>query len=181
MSLVAVSQLNCKEDVTSREIKKLLGNATRRTDKLTLLSLLAVKPLKHLLNSSCGLYIASVNPDEKNMQDLLEAVCIHNTPPKPFQFVNSVSNAVGFYLAKELGLEGPNLFIGSNEEVWKNLIMLANLDIGNSVKQALLINCINLVDSKVEVALFNAPLYCLEEVSFEQLSQLTSDFSQQSI
>ena len=125
MSLIAASQLHCRAEVTEREIKQHLEKAPRRTNRVTLLSLLATKPIQHLLNPSCGLYIASINPDEKNMQELLEAVCINKVPPKPFQFVNSVSNATGFYLAKELGLEGPNLFIGSNDEVWKNLIMIA--------------------------------------------------------
>lgn len=181
MSLIAASQLHCRAEVTEREIKQHLEKAPRRTNRVTLLSLLATKPIQHLLNPSCGLYIASINPDEKNMQELLEAVCINKVPPKPFQFVNSVSNATGFYLAKELGLEGPNLFIGSNDEVWKNLIMLANLDLGRSVKQALLINCINYAESSIEVVLLEGALLGVEENSFELLAAQTPNFSQASI
>lgn len=181
MNILAASQLNCSSSITDREIKQKIGSAPRRTDRLTLLSLLAAKPLKHLLHSSCGLYVASVNPDEKNMQELLEAVCIQKTPPKPFQFVNSVSNAAGFYLAKELQLEGPNLFIGSNDQVWGNLIMLANLDLACTVKQALLINCINLADSRIEVILLDAPISVSEKTDFDLLCQQALSFNKTSI
>lgn len=181
MSVLAASQLHSSASVTDREIKQQITAAPRRTDRLTLLSLLATKPLQHLLNSSCGLYVASVNPDEKNMRELLEAVCIQKTSPKPFQFVNSVSNAAGFYLAKELQLEGPNLFIGSNDQVWNNLIMLANMDLACTVKQALLINCINLTDPKIEVILLDAPLTIPEKADFDQLYQQAQNFSSSSL
>lgn len=181
MSILAASLLNCSSSITDREIKQKIGSAPRRTDRLTLLSLLAAKPLKHLLHSSCGLYVASVNPDEKNMRELLEAVCIQKTSPKPFQFVNSVSNAAGFYLAKELQLEGPNLFIGSNDQVWNNLIMLASLDLACTVKQALLINCINLAEAKIEVILLDAPLTVSGQTDFDRLCQQAKKFSSSSL
>jgi len=181
MSLIAASQLHCGAEVTEREIKQHIGKAPRRTNRVTLLSLLATQPLQHLLSSSCGLYVATVYPDEKNMRELLEAVCIEKTPPKPFQFVNSVSNSVGFYLAKELQLEGPNLFIGSNNNVWSNLTMLANLDLDQSLEQALLINCCNLAEAWVEVLLLDGPLSGIETSSFELLAQQTANFSKVSI
>lgn len=181
MSILAASLLNCSSSITDREVKQKIGSAPRRTDRLTLLSLLAAKPLKHLLHSSCGLYVASVNPDEKNMQELLNAVCIQKLAPKPFQFVNSVSNAAGFYLAKELQLEGPNLFIGSNDNVWNNLLMLAKLDLACTVKQALLINCINLAAPRIEVILLDAPLIVSGLTDFDRLCQQTPNFSSSSL
>src|SRR5574344_327483 len=58
------------------------------------------------------------------------------------EFVNSVSNAAGFYLAQLLELEGPNLCLGSHAHIWPQLLQLAHSDLtAGLVSQALLINC----------------------------------------
>ncbi len=71
---------------------------------------------------------------------LLEAVCVQHKQPKPFEFVNSVSNAAGFHVAQQLGLEGPNLFIGGGPRAWSQLLGLAQVDLHDGVvSQALLL------------------------------------------
>lgn len=172
MSVVAASRLICAGDPTDRVLKQRLESPPRRTDRLTLLSLVAAGPLSAHLRPDCGLYAASVIPDAANMKTMLEAVCLAGTPPKPFQFVNSVSNAIGFYLARELGLEGPNLFIGANDRVWDNLIRLASPDLAAGLSQALLINCDNQNAAPVvEVVLLDAVPDRGEGVDFDVLSR----------
>jgi hypothetical protein len=69
-------------------------------------------------------------------------VCVQHKQPKPFVFVNSVSNAAGFHIAQQLGLEGPNLFIEAGENVWPQLQALAKLDLADGgIEQALLLVC----------------------------------------
>jgi hypothetical protein len=174
LSLLAASLLQCHRDITERELKRQLDAAPRRTDRLTLLSLLAVQPIRQQLQSDCGLYVASVNPDEKNMQELLESVCIQQMAPKPFQFVNSVSNAAGFHLAKALQLQGPNLFISAGAQVWDNLLRLAGLDLRLGLSQALLIHCNNGHNARVEVLLLDSPLHVPPQTDFDQLKALAA-------
>lgn len=179
MSVVAASRLICADAPADRTLKQQLDSAPRRTDRLTLLCLVAARPLVDHLGPDCGLYVASAVPDAANMKSMLEAVCLRGVPPKPFQFVNSVSNAIGFYLARELGLAGPNLFIGTSDSVWDNLIRLANPDLEAGLSQALLINCDNQGAAPVvEVLLLDAALECDEGVNFDLLYRGCSAYTE---
>src|SRR5690606_37649669 len=106
-----------------------LDNPPRRTDRLTLLALLAAAPLRAHMQADSGLYLAATWPARQNMFALLESVCAQQKLPKPFEFVNSVSNAAGFHVAQQLGLQGPNLFIGAGPQVWGHLLDLAGNDL----------------------------------------------------
>ena len=87
-------------------------------------------------------YVASTYPARTTMSSLLNTVCTEQRQPKPFEFVNSVSNAAGFHIAQQLKLNGPNLFISANVQVWQQLSMLAACDLKSGIiKQALLVFC----------------------------------------
>lgn len=117
-----------------------LASPPRRIDRLILQALLCSAPLKAKVRRDCGLYLASRHPARGTMGSLLDAVCVNQLQPKPFEFVNSVSNAAGFHVAAQLGLEGPNLFIGAGPRAWKQLQALAGLDLADGlISQALLV------------------------------------------
>lgn len=134
-----------------------LPSTPRRIDRLILQALLCTAPLKAKVRPDCGLYLASRHPARGTMGSLLDSVCVHKLQPKPFEFVNSVSNAAGFHVAAQLGLEGPNLFIGAGPNVWKHLQALASLDLADGLSgQALLV----LIDEDDE---FEAQAVLIEE------------------
>lgn len=143
MKVIAASEVR-GQGRSDAQLKAALGshlpNPPRRTDRLTLLALLAAAPLKAQLQSDSGLYVASTWPARQNMFALLESVCAQQKLPKPFEFVNSVSNAAGFHVAQQLGLQGPNLFIGAGPQVWGHLLDLAGNDLERAqVRQALVL------------------------------------------
>lgn len=146
MKVIAASQVRGNAAVDDKALKAQLGHyleqPPRRVDRLILQALLAAAPLKPQLRANSGLYLAATYPARPTMQALLEAVCVQQKLPKPFEFVNSVSNAAGFHVAQQLGLRGPNLFIGAGATVWRDLWMLAETDLSEGrVDQALLILC----------------------------------------
>lgn len=121
-------------------IGEYLPRPPRRVDRLTLLALLVAAPLKEHVQADSGLYLAATYPARSNMFALLESVCAQHKLPKPFEFVNSVSNAAGFHVAQQLGLQGPNLFIGAGTQVWGQLLDLAGSDLERAqVRQALVL------------------------------------------
>lgn len=121
-------------------IGEFLAKPPRRLDRLTLLSLLVAAPLKAHLQADSGLYLAATYPARANMFALLNSVCAQHKLPKPFEFVNSVSNAAGFHVAQQLGMQGPNLFIGAGTQVWGQLLDLAGSDLERAqVRQALVL------------------------------------------
>jgi hypothetical protein len=142
MRVIAASQVT-GQGVADTALKRVLNeyvpNPPRRVDRLTLLALLGAAPLKQALHPDSGIYLAATYPARPNMFGLLEAVCVQHRLPKPFEFVNSVSNAAGFHVAQQLGINGPNLFIGAGPQVWGNLLELAGCDLEHAqVRQALL-------------------------------------------
>src|SRR3989338_3105156 len=144
MTVIAASEVHGLASISDKELKTALSqwldNPPRRIDRLILQCLLAAAPLKSQVRRNCGLYLASAHPARPTMQALLEAVCVQHKQPKPFEFVNSVSNAAGFHVAQQLGLEGPNLFIGGGPRAWSQLLGLAQVDLHDGVvSQALLL------------------------------------------
>ncbi|MGY4531429.1 hypothetical protein ACVW0Y_000539 [Pseudomonas sp. TE3786] len=144
MNVIAASEIRGSASTSDKDLKaalsQWLSNPPRRIDRLIFQALLGAAALKEHVRSDCGLYLASRHPARPTMIALLEAVCVQHKQPKPFEFVNSVSNAAGFHVAQQLGLEGPNLFIGAGPRVWSQLLGLARLDLqAQVISQALLL------------------------------------------
>lgn len=175
MSVIAASEVHGLAATCDKQLKAALGqwldNPPRRIDRLILQCLLAAAPLKSRVRSNCGLYLASVHPARATMGALLDAVCVQHKQPKPFEFVNSVSNAAGFHIAQQLGIDGPNLFIGAGAQVWAQLQALANLDLQDGViEQALLLVCDERGNFCVQALLLEGAIDNACASSFSQLS-----------
>ncbi|WP_220816158.1 hypothetical protein [Pseudomonas paralcaligenes] len=158
MTVIAASEISGSAALDDKALKAALGqylsSPPRRIDRLIFQALLGAALLKDRVRSDCGLYLASRHPARPTMGALLDAVCVQQRQPKPFEFVNSVSNAAGFHVAQQLGLEGPNLFIGAGPRVWPQLQRLAALDLADgSVSQALLLEVEDLGDFRVRAVL----------------------------
>ncbi len=144
MKVIAASEIRGSASTSDKDLKaalsQWLSNPPRRIDRLIFQALLGAAALKEHVRSDCGLYLASRHPARPTMIALLDAVCVQHKQPKPFEFVNSVSNAAGFHVAQQLGLEGPNLFIGAGPRVWSQLLGLARVDLqAGVISQALLL------------------------------------------
>lgn len=143
MKVVAASHITGRgvsDAALKQGLSTYVSSPPRRIDRLSLLALLGAAPLKPVLQIDSAVYLAATYPARPNMFALLDAVCVHNRLPKPFEFVNSVSNAAGFHVAQQLGINGPNLFIGAGAQVWRDLLELASCDLESSqIQQALLL------------------------------------------
>ena len=126
MRVIAASEIRGQAATSDKQLKAALSqwldSPPRRIDRLILQALLGAAALKDQVRSDCGLYLAARYPSRPTMGALLDTVCVQQHQPKPFEFVNSVSNSAGFHVAQQLGLDGPNLFIGAGERVWALLL-----------------------------------------------------------
>ena len=146
-SVVAQHQLQLDASTSDKALKlqlsQHLSQMPRRMDRLALLTLLLAVPFRGQLKPGCGIYLAADYPSLANMYALLDTVVVQQQLPKPFEFVNSVSNAACFYAAQMLQLDGPNMFIGAGKAPWQALSELAYADLHcNVVPEALLIRCL---------------------------------------
>lgn len=145
-SVIAQHQLQLDASSTDKTLKQLLSQQIpqlpRRMDRLAILTLLLAAPFRGQLKPDCGIYLAADYPSLANMYALLDTVVVQQQLPKPFEFVNSVSNAACFYAAQILQLDGPNVFIGAGHAPWQALAEFAYADLHcNIVSEALLIRC----------------------------------------
>lgn len=173
MKVIAACQINGPAECSDKLLKSYLQAympAPRRIDPFILQCLLAGALLKEHISPDCGLYLAADYPCAQTMSRLLSNVVLEDKLPKPLEFVNSVSNAAGFYLAQSLGLEGPNLFIGAGPTPWQQLCQLAAVDLAEGViSQALLIHCHNVQAFEVRGLLLSAEAGSLDSSSFASL------------
>ncbi len=146
-SVIQHHQLELDASSSDKALKLMLGQQLaqmpRRMDRLALLTLLLAAPFRGTLARGSGIYLAADYPSLANMYALLDTVVVQQQLPKPFEFVNSVSNAACFYAAQMLELDGPNVFIGAGTAPWQPLSELAYADLHcNIVPEALLIRCL---------------------------------------
>ena len=129
-----VGLLNTKADETldvKSRWKAISPKMIRRTDRYIQLSLLgvyeAVGEMK--LDPSTALYMASGQGNLAVFKRLRDQRYIHKQPPKPVDFINSLSNTSGFYVAQFFGLHGKNLNVSRHGLVVENILLLAQIDL----------------------------------------------------
>ncbi|MGH8283070.1 MAG: beta-ketoacyl synthase N-terminal-like domain-containing protein, partial [Gammaproteobacteria bacterium] len=85
----------------------------RRIDRFIQLALLGSARCAdgHALRSDCGIYLGSGLGPMSNNIVVQEQLVRDREIPKPFNFINTLGSAAGFYVARNLGLSGRNLFI----------------------------------------------------------------------
>jgi hypothetical protein len=122
------------------DLKNVCREPFRRIDRFIQLALLgsARCAAGRSLQPDCGLYLGSgLGPMSNNIatqEQLIRAALI----PKPFNFINTLGSGAGFYVARNLGLQGQNLFISRRGASFTALLAVAAADLSlGVVSQAL--------------------------------------------
>ena len=129
-----VGSLNIKEG-EEFDVKKVLVETTskpfRRTDRFIKMALLgAVRAIgNRSLNPQTAIYMASGQGNQAVFNRLRDQQQIYHQPPKPVDFINSLSNTAGFYVAQFLGLHGKNLNLAHHGFVSHLMLLLAQNDL----------------------------------------------------
>jgi hypothetical protein len=121
-------------------VREACGQSLRRVNRLIQLALIGSARCARgrALDARCGLYLASGQGALQDSVDCFVQMFVDGRPPKPISFVNTLSNTVCFYVAKVLGLSGPNQFVSSSALPFESALTLARLDFERGlVRQAL--------------------------------------------
>ncbi|WP_165311793.1 hypothetical protein [Vibrio ziniensis] len=108
-----------------QECKKVASDYIRRTDRFIQMGILGVSNIKEL-SSDTALYLVSGQGDLSVFSRSCEQRYIDKTPPKPVDFINSLSNTAGFYISKYLGLDSANLNLSHQGFVVENAMKLSS-------------------------------------------------------
>ncbi len=90
-----------------------------------------------------ALYLASGLAAMSNTVKVQEQIFQHRLPPKPAHFINTLSNSAGFYVAKDLGLSGKNLFISRANASFEASLQLAAQDFAATNNRMALIGAVD--------------------------------------
>lgn len=116
-------------------LKPLCREPFRRIDRFIQLALLgsARCVAGQALQTDCGLYIGSgLGPMSNNIASL-EQLVRGRELPKPFNFINTLGSSAGFYVARNLGLTGQNVFVSRRQASFEALLSAALADLESGV------------------------------------------------
>ena len=121
--------------------KEVSPSMIRRTDRFIQLALLGAYQAvgQEKLDKCTALYMASGQGNLAVFKRLRDQRYIHKQPPKPVDFINSLSNTSGFYVAQFFGLHGKNLNVSRHGLVVENILLLAQADLELDREQQILL------------------------------------------
>ena len=95
------------------------------------------------LAPDCGLYLGSgFGPMSNNISTQEQLIRDHQLP-KPFNFINTLGNSAGFYIARNLRLSGQNLFVSRRAASFTAILSLAMADLAAGVSAQALVGLVN--------------------------------------
>lgn len=123
------------------ECKKVAPSFVRRTDRFIQLGLLGVSGIKHQCNiaKETALFMASGQGNLSVFNRLCQQRYVEQVPPKPVDFINSLSNTAGFYIANYLGLKSKNINLAQQGFVVENTLLLAKASLLTQQEQQILV------------------------------------------
>lgn len=121
-------------------LKPLCREQFRRVDRFIQLALLgsARCAAGRSITADCSLYLGSGLGPMSNNISTQEQLIRDRLTPKPFNFINTLGNSAGYYVAKNLALRGQNLFISRRGASLQALLEAALVDLETGgINQAL--------------------------------------------
>ena len=139
-----VGSINYKEtqlvDIKA-QCKLIAPKFIRRTDQFIQLAILGVEQIKRntKIDANCALYLTSGQGNIGVFQRLCEQNFIDKMPPKPVDFINSLSNTAGFYVSQFLNLESKNSNLSHLCFVVEMALLLAKSDLLLNKEESILL------------------------------------------
>lgn len=129
-------QLNIKA-----ECKKVAPAYVRRTDRFIQLGILGIAGLAQQgpLEPNTPLIMTSGQGNLAVFRRLCEQRYVEQMPPNPVDFINSLSNTAGFYIAKYLGLKSKNLNLSQQGFIVENALLMAKASLDSGRHDQLLL------------------------------------------
>jgi hypothetical protein len=94
--------------------------------------------------SDTAVYLASEHGDMETTLEVLRAMLIDGMPPKPLNFINTVSNAACFYIGNTFSLRGESHFISSVHGAFEKSLISAAVDLSVNAAPAALVGSVDI-------------------------------------
>ena len=123
------------------EIRRYTKENFRRVNRFILLTLLGARQCinAHTLDSGTAIYLTTEHGILGETADVLDEIYAVSSLPKPFGFINTMSNTAAFYLAQNLGVRGRNITMSSQHLSFERGLELLKVDFAGGVERSALI------------------------------------------
>jgi hypothetical protein len=138
---VFVGEANADVSNLREEIRRYTQENFRRGNRFILLSLLGALRCAygHSLEANTAVYLTTEHGNLSETAAVLDEIYAAHSLPKPYGFINTMSNTAAFYLAQNLGVRGRNITVSSQHVSFERGLELLKADLaGGAEKNALI-------------------------------------------
>ena len=113
----------------------------RRVNRFILLALLGARQCIHgrSIEADTAVYLTTEHGNLGETADVLDEIYTARSLPKPFGFINTMSNTAAFYLARNLGIRGRNITVSSQHLSFERGLELLKADFAGGAERSALI------------------------------------------
>jgi hypothetical protein len=121
---------NTDVNFLKEELRRYTGENFRRVNRFILLTLLGARQCihHHALDFDTAIYLTTEHGNLGETASVLDEIYSARSLPKPFGFINTMSNTAAFYLARNLGVRGRNIMVSSQHLSFERGLELLQVD-----------------------------------------------------
>jgi len=134
-------EANADINFLKEEIRRYTQENFRRVNRFILLSLLGALQCVHQqpLAAATAVYLTTEDGNLGETADILDEIYTSRSLPRPFGFINTMSNTAAFYLARNLGIRGRNITVSSQHLSFERGLELLKTDFTRGAERSALI------------------------------------------
>ena len=136
-----IGEADADANLLKEELRKYARENFRRVNRFILLALIGARKCVHerTLAADTAVYLTTEHGNLGETAAVLDEIYAARSLPKPFSFINTMSNTAAFYLAQNLGTRGRNITVSSQRLSFERGIDLLAADFAAGVERSALI------------------------------------------
>lgn len=157
ISIRAVGEYYGAVDETPPDLKALTKEVTgapiRRVGRFIKLAVIGAARCvgQQTLPPDTAVYLASRRGDLETTIEVMEELFRDGHAPKPLSFINTVSNAACYYVARHFSLHGRSCFVGGAHFAFETALDLALLEMRAGMVRSALIGCVEIATEPLSI------------------------------
>ncbi|MDZ7785040.1 MAG: hypothetical protein U5K56_19545 [Halioglobus sp.] len=126
-------------------VRESTGTSVRRVGRFIQLALIGAGRAAGDVPANTAIYLGSGRGDLDAMAEALETICVEKQAPRPLLFINTVSNAACFYVARTLELQAASHFVSSRHFALESALQSALVDMRCGAVDSALLGIVDVV------------------------------------
>lgn len=136
-----IGEANADLDRLKEEIRRYTRENFRRGNRFILLALLGVRRCVHRRppEPDTAVYLTTEHGNLGETAAVIDEIYAAGSLPKPYGFINTMSNTAAFYIAQSLGIRGSNITVSSQHRSFEKGLELLETDFARGAESNALI------------------------------------------